>query len=198
MSAVNTAEQETREEPSSSDTPVVSCSRSNMHTLPDVGVGESTASNTDATCGATSKDTDEDTDKTDDYLSNEVRPTPNIYIEYKLHGVWRQAKVLSQQPRSTSKFSGWLNIYNRADRKPSSVNWQEVSVWKQIESPEQPVYLCEDEELSQDVVDAKEKELKNLDKNDVFQEVEYCGQHTISSRWVITSKWIKGMKSTKA
>ena len=39
-----------------------------------------------------------------------------------------------------------------------------------------------------EVVEAKEKELENLSKYDVFEEVEDSGQERITSRWVITRK----------
>ena len=39
-----------------------------------------------------------------------------------------------------------------------------------------------------EVIEAKEKELENLAKYDVFEEVEDSGQERISSRWVITKK----------
>ena len=39
-----------------------------------------------------------------------------------------------------------------------------------------------------EVVEAKEKELENLSKYDVFEEVEDSGQERITSRWVITQK----------
>ena len=39
-----------------------------------------------------------------------------------------------------------------------------------------------------EVIEAKEKELENLIKYEVFEEVEDVGQERISSRWVITKK----------
>ena len=39
-----------------------------------------------------------------------------------------------------------------------------------------------------EVMEAKEKELENLTKYKVFEEVENDGQERISSRWVITKK----------
>lgn len=37
-----------------------------------------------------------------------------------------------------------------------------------------------------EVIEAKAREIKNLEKYDVFEEVEYKGQETVYSRWVIT------------
>ena len=39
-----------------------------------------------------------------------------------------------------------------------------------------------------EVLEAKEKEIKNLDDYEVFEEVDDIGQEKIGSRWVITKK----------
>ena len=39
-----------------------------------------------------------------------------------------------------------------------------------------------------EVIEAKEKEIENLEKYGVFEEVKYEGQETVGSRWVITKK----------
>ena len=39
-----------------------------------------------------------------------------------------------------------------------------------------------------EVIEAKAKEIENLEKYGVFEEVKYEGQETVGSRWVITKK----------
>ena len=39
-----------------------------------------------------------------------------------------------------------------------------------------------------EVIEAKQKEIENLEKYEVFEEVEDEGQETVGSRWVITKK----------
>ena len=39
-----------------------------------------------------------------------------------------------------------------------------------------------------EVIEAKQKEIENLEKYEVFEEVKYEGQETVGSRWVITKK----------
>ena len=39
-----------------------------------------------------------------------------------------------------------------------------------------------------EINEAKYKEIENLIKFDVFEEVDDCGQERISSRWVVTQK----------
>ena len=67
--------------------------------------------------------------------------------------------------------------------------------WLQLENKECyddiAVYSVEvpvKEHKSSDVIEAKKKELENLFKYGVFEEIDDEGQDTISSRWVITRK----------
>ena len=39
-----------------------------------------------------------------------------------------------------------------------------------------------------EVIEAKKKDIENLEKYGVFEEVEHEGQQTVGSRWVITRK----------
>ena len=39
-----------------------------------------------------------------------------------------------------------------------------------------------------EVIEAKQREIENLEKYGVFEEVEDVGQETVGSRWVITKK----------
>ena len=54
--------------------------------------------------------------------------------------------------------------------------------------PEEDALLSQDDGLSQEIIDAKEKEIKSLMKNKVFQVVPNENQVCISSHWVITEK----------
>ena len=47
-------------------------------------------------------------------------------------------------------------------------------------------------------MDAKEKELENMKKNNVYELEKYKGQATISSRWIIIEKYKEGKKVVKA
>ena len=44
------------------------------------------------------------------------------------------------------------------------------------------------EHMKPEVIEAKAKEIENLEKYGVFEEVKYEGQETVGSRWVITKK----------
>ena len=67
--------------------------------------------------------------------------------------------------------------------------------WMQVENSECfdeiTIYTVEvpvREHKSPEVIDAKQKEIENLEKYGVFEEVEDEAQETVGSRWVITRK----------
>ena len=92
-----------------------------------------------------------------------------------------------------------LNVHVDGDEKPSSVNWDKVLRWKEIEEAgEEVLFLNRDDELSQEIVDAKAKEVVNLIDNSVFEEVKDVGQSCVSCKWVITRKGTGNDKIVKA
>ena len=129
----------------------------------------------------------------------EKRPAANMNVTYQLKdGTQYSARVLSKQPKRSGKNGNWINVQVDGNEKPSSVNWDEVSSWETTEDKEKVVLLAAEEEMAQEVVDAKERELRNLIENDVFETVEYKNQPLISCKWVITEKFTDGKKVTKA
>merc|ERR1712030_114312 len=72
---------------------------------------------------------------------------------------------------------------------------QVATFWLQMENTEcfddLAIYAVEvptKEHKRPEVMEAKDKELENLEKYEVFEEIEDTGQDTIGSRWVITRK----------
>ena len=82
------------------------------------------------------------------------------------------------------------------DEKRKEIRRDEISnFWMQVENSECfdeiTIYTVEvpvREHKSPEVIDAKQKEIENLEKYGVFEEVEDEGQETVDSRWVITRK----------
>ena len=68
-----------------------------------------------------------------------------------------------------------------------SVDWNDVWSWKEVEKPEN-VLVNEVDNWSQEVLDAKNRKVKNLVEHDVYDIVKDHGQPTVSTRWVITEK----------
>ena len=138
-------------------------------------------------------------------LSNEflkdssVKPSRNTYVKYRLNeDDWTCAKILSMQPKQTGQYSDWLNVHVDGQDEPICVNWDHISEWCELPYPEQALILTKDQEMLQEVVDAKTAELKNMTDNDVFDIVPFVNQDTVSSRWIITEKFKDGVRKVKA
>ena len=128
-----------------------------------------------------------------------VKPSRNTYVKYKLNNDdWACAKILSKQPKQSGKYRDWLNVHVDGQDDPICVNWDHVSEWCELPYPEQALLLTKDQEMSQDVVDAKNVEVNNMIVNKVFDKVPYDNQITVSSRWIITEKFINGIRKIKA
>ena len=123
-----------------------------------------------------------------------------MYIRFQLIGQseWTKARVLSKQPKRTGKNKDWFNILQEGDEKPSSVDWKQVSYWEKVVCPESVLLVTDQEQMSQEIVNAKEKELKNMIENDVFERVPFYGQATVSRKWVFTEKFVNERKVVKA
>ena len=68
------------------------------------------------------------------------------------------------------------------------IDWSHAESWRNALHTEQVALLSEHDELSQEIIDAKEKEIGNLIENKVFQVVPNENQVCISSCCVITEK----------
>ena len=58
--------------------------------------------------------------------------------------------------------------------------------------------VTDQEQMSQEIVGAKDKEIKNMIENDAFERVPFYGQATVSRRWVFTKKFVNEKKVVKA
>ena len=127
-------------------------------------------------------------------------PKPNICIKFRLirQNERTKARVLSKQPKRTGKNKHWFNILQEGDEKPSSVDWKQVSYWEKVVCPESVLLVTDQDQMSQDIVDAKEKELKNMTEDDVFERVPFYGQTTVSCKWMFTEKSVNEKKVVKA
>ena len=105
---------------------------------------------------------------------------------------------MSKQPKRTGKYKDWFNIRQEGDEKPSSVDWKQVSYWEKIVCSESVLLVTDQEQMSQEIVDVKEKELKNMIENDVFERVPYYGQATVSCKGIFTEKFENERKVVKA
>ena len=67
--------------------------------------------------------------------------------------------MLSKQPKRTGKDKHWFDILQEGDEKPSSVDWKQVSYWEKVVCPGSVLLVTDQEQMSQEIVDTKEKEL---------------------------------------
>ena len=123
-------------------------------------------------------------------FNSKTRPKRNTVIQYALEDNHiNKAAVLSYQPKRGGVNGDWVNVRLLGQNEPSSVDWTDVLWWRQIENTVEQVLVLNKIDLSnQDVIDAKEKEVSNLKENDVFDVVEFGGQDTVSSRWIINKR----------
>ena len=91
-----------------------------------------------------------------------------------------------------------MNVQIEGESHPSSVNWDKVVHWKEIQEVYQVIVLNETEELDPQVIEAKEEEIKKLMKNDTFKIVPYNKQSVISAKWFFHQKEKDGISFIKA
>ena len=133
-----------------------------------------------------------------DSRDNSIKPNINTHIEFQIAKERYKAKVLSKQLKRSGRNKDWVNVIKEGETQPLSIDWSQVEKWYEVDSSDETVYLCAIEQASQDVVDAKCKEVENLVLHDVFDEIDDTGQSIISTKWVITEKCKNGKKVTKA
>ena len=121
-----------------------------------------------------------------------------VLFKSKDSGELSRATVLSKGGKSGGKNEKYMNIHVDGEENPKGVFWdQHVDVWKPVEFEEHVVYFVGSDLYKQKVLDAKQAELQNWIKNEVFVKVVDTGQKCVSSRWVITEKCIDGSEETK-
>ena len=107
-------------------------------------------------------------------------------------------QILSLAGKRNSK--KWNNCYNVKDIESDGIKWIDLRNYEDIgemkdKDEEEEILLGFDED---EILDAKMKELKSWEENNVFREEPNGGQRTISVRWIITEKYKEGKKQCKA
>lgn len=123
---------------------------------------------------------------------------------------WKTVEVVSRAGKATGKYKHWLNVRNEGneieiiDWENGVQEWHENNDEENSENPNEPqnetVYFSVNQ-IDADptlINEAKERELDNWKKNNVYQAQPYTGQKCISTRWVFTEKFIDGRKAVKA
>ena len=93
-------------------------------------------------------------------------------------------KVLSRAGKSSGKYRNCFNYRNEENGDESWIDFElDVTEMREIEDEEVMITYSDEK-----VMEAKRKELKSWIDNGVFEEVEWEGQDTISTRWIVTEK----------
>ena len=113
----------------------------------------------------------------------------NDQIQYKLQDTndWIRATVTGRAGKATGRNRNWYNIKEDNSGEQKSINLDEIQ-WEQItDNVNVNITLKNDKDCSESTA-AKLSELQKLRDFNTYEEVKNCGQHTLSTRWVITQK----------
>lgn len=80
----------------------------------------------------------------------------------------------------TGKYKDWVNVHAVGWWKTNVCQLDYVEEWKNLPYPKTDALLMAYQELPQNVMNAKRRELKSLISNDVFKVVLFENQVTIS------------------
>ncbi len=108
---------------------------------------------------------------------------------------WRKGVIHSKAGKATGKYRSCLNVENKETGEIKCYDFErDISEWSPV--TEEVLLSNNLDEMS--VVMAKEKELENWKRNNVFTEVPDENQPHVTCRWVITTKEVNGSYTTKA
>ena len=126
-----------------------------------------------------------------------VHPKVRTYIRYKLNNDenWRKGYVHSRAGKLHGKYESHFNIQNDdVDSEIKSYDFDKnVQEWEPV--PNEILITTQDKNA---IMTAKQQEIENWKKNDVFEEAQYADQNLITTRWVITTKEKDSVITTKA
>ena len=129
-----------------------------------------------------------------DWRNSNDKPVRKSHVEFQLNNEMNKGTISFKQPKSSGMYNHWLNV-KMENGDEQCINWDHVQQWRYIpernEELEEEAYvvlLTARQEESEKVVEAKKKELENMKRHNVYELVPFCGQKTISTRWVFTEK----------
>lgn len=104
-------------------------------------------------------------------------------------------KILSRAGKATGKYKACYNYRNEHNGQESWMDFEKdvIDIREMLEDEEIMITVSDEKTM-----EAKRKEIENWQENEVFEEVEWEGQPTISVRWVVTEKHSKEGKIIKA
>ena len=98
-----------------------------------------------------------------------------------------KATVTGRAGKATGKNKYWYNIKEDLSEEKKSINFEQVD-WELLNGVANVNLVLKNECRINEITEAKLTELEKLCNFDTYQEVQDCGQYTLSTRWVITDK----------
>ena len=102
------------------------------------------------------------------------------------HNSWNKPYVLGRAGKAGGKNSTWFNVKGLTQDKHVSVDSSKIEGWKNID---EEVLVATQVNDMVEILEAKQVELTNWRKHNVYDETDDVGQRVISVRWVITQKF---------
>ena len=101
---------------------------------------------------------------------NSKKPSRVKVVEYKMKGSdeWKTGKIKSAPPKSTGKYSHWLNIETEMENEnPHCINQDHVDQWRElpqvteeVSDREHVILLIFEQEPAKKVIDAKKGQIE--------------------------------------
>ena len=126
---------------------------------------------------------------------NSKKTSRSKVVGYRMKGSdeWNTGKIMSTQPKLAEKYSHWLNIEPEVVNKIQiCINWVHVDLWRelplvteQVSDQEYVVLLTSEQGKTKEVVDAKNREIENIEIHGVYKCVLDNCQKCVSTKWII-------------
>ena len=106
-------------------------------------------------------------------------------------------QIVNRAGKERGMYHNWYNVRDLNTREISSINWDAVRKWRPISNSEY-VLISTNDMNSEDLLNAKLKELKKWRDNDVYEQITFQRQSYITLRWVNTYNMKNGQKKIKS
>ena len=129
---------------------------------------------------------DENSDLGTAKYDNKHLPSKNEYIEYKTENdnTWNKCQSISCAGKATGMYKHYFSVLNLENNSVKDIDWQTIKEWRSLSGPDD-VFLSGNI-VNNPLLEAQIYEIEKWKENDVFEPVQYVGQQTVSSRWVVT------------
>ena len=125
------------------------------------------------------------------------KPSQNVEFQLQNENEWNKCQIISRAAKATGKYKHFFNTLNLSDETIQLIDWSKTNKWHLINDRCENIFLAT-QFSEQEILAAKIDEIKKWKENHVFEPIYYNGQKTITTRWVLTEKFVNGKKKIKA